>query len=126
MADRAKYPGQAPLSYYGNGGFRFAEISHQGSLLLLPSGIYAWDVADFSKVTAGDFQQVFLETVDIEFLLLGCGPQQLIPDADIRRAFNDYDIGLEFMNTGAAVRTYNVLLAEKRKVAAALIAVDTP
>ncbi len=126
MAEQAKYPGRAPLSFYGNGGFRFADISHKGSILLLPCGIYAWDVREFSDLHNNSFQQVFLESTKIEFLLLGCGPQQQIPGDDIRAAFVSKDIGLEFMGTGAAVRTYNVLLAEKRAVAAALIAVDNP
>jgi len=126
MAEQAKYPGRAPLSFYGNGGFRFADISHQGSLLLLPSGIYAWDVDEFANLKIDNFQQIFTETAKIEFLLLGCGTQLHIPGDDIRAAFEAEDIGLEYMGTGAAVRTYNVLLAEKRAVAAALIAVENP
>jgi len=126
MAETQKYPVQASISEYGNGGFRFAGISHQGSLLLLPSGIYAWNVIEISHLNAKDFQQVFDEAVKIDFLLLGCGPHLLNPDADIRQAFDAHDIGLEFMSTGAAVRTYNILLAEKRNIAAAVIAVENP
>lgn len=126
MAETTKYPVQAAISDYGNGGFRFAGISHQGSLLLLPSGIYAWDVFEFSHLNAKDFQPVFDEPVKIDFLLLGCGPHLLSPIADIRQAFDSHDIGLEPMSTGAAVRTYNILLAEKRNIAAAVIAVENP
>jgi uncharacterized protein len=126
MSGPAKYPGQAALSDYGDGGFRFAGMSHQGSLLLLPSGIYAWDISEFSTLKPEDFQLVFLESSRIEFLLLGCGSQLLLPNAEIRAAFDTHDIGLETMDTGAAVRTYNVLLAEGRNIAAGLIAVDNP
>jgi len=126
MTGQAKYPGQAALSDYGDGGFRFAGLSHHGSLLLVPSGIYAWNVSEFATLKSQDFQLVFLESSRIEFLLLGCGPQLLLPDMQIRNAFDTHDIGLEFMDTGAAVRTYNVLLAEKSSVAAALIAVENP
>lgn len=126
MAQTAKYPVQAPISDYGNGGFRFAEISHQGSLLLLPGGIYAWDVKEFSHLNANHFQPVFDQAVKIDFLLLGCGPHLLNPNTDIRQAFDAHDIGLEYMSTGAAVRTYNILLAEKRNIAAAVIAVENP
>ncbi len=126
MADTAKYPIQAPISDYGNGGFRFADISHQGSLLLLPGGVYAWNVVEFSQLKSSDFQLVFDHNEKIDFLLLGCGPHLLNPDADIRQAFDAHDIGLECMGTGAAVRTYNILLAEKRKIAAAVIAVENP
>ena len=126
MTEAAKYPVQAPISDYGNGGFRFAGISHQGSLLFLPGGIHAWNVIEFSQLKTDDFQLVFDQVEKIDFLLLGCGPHLLIPDAKIRQAFDTHDIGLEFMNTGAAVRTYNILLAEKRNIAAAVIAVENP
>lgn len=123
---QAKFPGKSPIASYGDGGFRFAGMSHQGSLLLLPSGIYAWEVMEFASLTVDDFTKVFLEGSDIEFVLLGCGPQLMFPSTEIRAAFEKHDVGLEFMDTGAAVRTYNVLLAEKRAVAAALIAVENP
>ncbi len=126
MEGPAKYPNRAPIASYGNGGFRFADMSHQGSLLLLPSGIYAWAQEEFATLTVENFQQVFAEAAQIEFLLLGCGSQLEVPDNTIRKAFDDHDTGLEFMSTGAAVRTFNVLLDEKRAVAAALLAVDNP
>ena len=101
-------------------------MSHQGSLLLLPSGIYAWDATDFATLGVDHFNIIFSQAKTIEFLLLGCGPNLQMPSSDIRNAFEAHDVGLEFMDTGAAVRTYNVLLAEKRAVAAALIAVENP
>ena len=118
------FPGRALLDAYGNGGFRFAEMSHRGSLLLLPSGIYAWPPMDFAQLSVGDFDKVFAEAEAIEFLLLGCGEEIRLPSANIRAQFRKHNIGLEFMDTGAAARTYNVVLGEKRAVAAALIAVD--
>lgn len=126
MVAHAKYPGKVPVSNYGNGGFRFGDVSHQGSLLFLPGGTYIWNVKEFSSLTVADFDRVFLEAGTIEFVLLGCGPHLLMPDLEIREAFDSHNIGLEFMSTGAAVRTYNVLLEEKRAVAAALIAVENP
>ena len=120
------FPGRAPIDAYGNGGFRFAEMSHRGSILLLPSGIYAWDVSSFDALKVSDFNRIFEESGDIEFLLLGCGDGLIRPPAGIREAFREHDTGLEPMGTGAAARTYNVLLGEQRAVAAALIAVDDP
>jgi uncharacterized protein len=120
------FPGQAPIDAYGNGGFRFAEMSHRGSLLILPSGIYGWGVGDFAELSAASFAPVFAERTAIEFVLLGTGAAQGWPDRAVRQAFADNDLVLECMDTGAAVRTYNVLLAESRTVAAALIAVDLP
>ena len=124
MSERQQYfPGRAPIDAYGNGGFRFADMSHRGSLLLLPSGIYGWDIAAPSQLTLASFSAVLAERDAFEFLLLGTGAAQVFPHPGIRRAFEDAGLGLEIMSTGAAARTFNVLLAEKRAVAAALLAV---
>ncbi len=120
----ACYPGQAPIDAYGNGGFRFADMSHQGSLLCLPGGIYAWTVQNYSDINPHSFSQVFADPHTIEFLLLGTGLAQQFPGSDIKEVFQEKGIGLEVMDTGAACRTYNVLLREARAVAAALIAVE--
>ena len=120
----AYFPGQAAIDAYGNGGFRFAGMSHRGSLLILPSGIYGWAVGDLAVLSAASFEAVFAERAGIEFVLLGTGARQGWPDRTLRQAFADHHLVLECMDTGAAVRTYNVLLAEQRTVAAALIAVD--
>lgn len=119
----ARYPYQAPIDAYGNGGFRFADMSHRGSILCLPTGIHAWDVPDATALTLADFASVLALANEVTFLLLGTGATQVWPLPDIRQAFAQSRIALEPMNTGAAARTYNVLLAEKRPVAAALIAV---
>jgi len=120
------FPGRTPIEAYGNGGFRFAEMSHRGSILLLPSGVYAWPVSQFEQLTVSHFNRVFEESAEIEFLLLGCGNGLLRPAVNIRDAFYEHSTGLEPMGTGAAARTYNVLLGEQRAVAAALIAVEDP
>ena len=122
----AYFPGQVLIDAYGNGGFRFAEMSHRGSLLILPSGIYGWAVEDMADLSAASLAPVFAEGADIEFVLLGTGASQSWPGRGVRQAFAENDLVLECMDTGAAVRTYNVLLAEARTVAAALIAVDLP
>ena len=118
------YPGRAPIDAYGNGGFRFAGMSHQGSLLVLPSGMYRWEVGDFTLLKPADFDLVFAEGKDIDFLLLGTGVTMRRPPKLIVELFAKQNLPLDFMSTGSAVRTYGVLLAEKRKVAAALIAVQ--
>lgn len=120
----AHYPGLSPIEAYGNGGFRFAQMSHVGSLLIVPSGIYAWPVANFAEVGAGSLERVLAEAAQIDVLLLGTGVRQQFPARGLRDVLAGAGLGLEFMDTGAACRTYNVLLAEERAVAAALIAVD--
>lgn len=118
------FPERAPIDAYGNGGFRFAEARHAGSLLIVPSGMYAW-----APVTVGDakpsaFSKAFDETPGIDFLLFGTGDTRVSPEPSLTKAFLKAGIGLEVMDTGAACRTYNVLLGEGRAVAAAFLAVD--
>ncbi len=120
----AHFPGRAPLDAYGNGGFRFAKMSHRGSLLCLPSGIYGWQVTSPGEFSADAFRKVFEEQGDIEVLLVGTGSDLVPLPAGIRDLFRETGILADPMSTGAAVRTYNVLLSEDRAVAAALLAVD--
>ena len=120
----AHFPGRAPIDAYGDAGFRFADLSHRGSLLCLPSGIHGWQPADPNALTEADFGKLFDEADAIDILLVGMGPElRPLPPA-LRAAFRAAGISADPMSTGAAVRTYNVLLAEDRQVAAALIAVD--
>jgi uncharacterized protein len=120
----AHFPGRAPIEAYGNGGFRFADMSHRGSLLCLPSGVYGWEPADPAALTPADFTRLIAEAEGVEILLVGTGRNLRPLPAALRAALKEVRISADPMSTGAAVRTYNVLLAEDRAVAAALIAVD--
>lgn len=120
----AHFPGRAPIDAYGEGGFRFADMSHRGSILCLPSGIHGWEPEDPGKLRLEDFERVFQQADAIEILLIGTGKELKPLPAALRQAFRDARISADPMSTGAAVRTYNVLLAENRAVAAALAAVD--
>ncbi len=120
---QAHFPGRAPIDSYGNGGFRFAEMSHKGSILCLNSGIYGWTPVDPGDFTLAAFQRVLAEG-DLELLLVGTGTDLVpLPDS-LRAALGDRGIRTEVMNTGAAARTFNVLLSEDRSVGAALLAVE--
>ena len=121
---QAHFPGRAPVDAYGNGGFRIADMSHRGSILCLPSGIYGWQPADPSSLTKADFARILAEAAQIQVLLVGAGRDLVRLPADLREALRAAGISSDAMSTGAAVRTYNVLLAEDRAVAAALVAVD--
>jgi uncharacterized protein len=113
-----------PIDAYGNGGFRFAGMSHTGSLLILASGIYGWRPQSVHDLTPHDFSGVLSESGSVSFLILGTGSTMLPPPSAVRSIFAASPLSLEIMDTGAAVRTYNILLAEDRPPAAALIAVD--
>lgn len=118
------YPHQVGLDAYGNGGFRFAEMSHKGSLLCLPSGMHAWSVTAPPELTLESLQPILDQSETIDVLLLGLGTDIVAIDPAIRVALRDRKIILEATQTGGAIRTYNVLLSEDRPVAAALIAVE--
>ncbi|MEC9244286.1 MAG: Mth938-like domain-containing protein [Nitratireductor rhodophyticola] len=120
----AHFPGRAPIDAYGNGGFRFADMSHRGSILCLPSGIHGWDVRSFGDVGEADLARLLEEAAEFDILLVGTGDTLIPMPPQMRRSFRQAGVAVETMATGAAVRTYNVLLAEDRTVAAALIAVD--
>jgi hypothetical protein len=72
---RRTFPGRAPIDAYGNGGFRFADMSHRGSILCLPSGIHGWDKEEGAALTVADLQRVLDEAGEIEVLLVGTGKE---------------------------------------------------
>jgi len=117
-------PGRQLLDAYGNGGFRFGEMSHKGSILMLPSGVHAWPVVKFSDMTLASLQPLFDEPRGaVELLLLGVGLDMQFVRESFKQKLREAGIMLEVMQTGAAARTYNILAQENRKVATALIAV---
>ena len=118
------YPQQVGIDAYGNGGFRFAGMSHRDSLLCLPSGMQSWSVGGAADITLENLEPIFAAADQIDVLLVGLGAEITGFDKAIRQALRERGIIVEAIATGGAVRTYNVLLAEDRAVAAALIAVD--
>lgn len=119
----AHFPGRAPIDAYGNGGFRFADMSHRGSILCLPSGIHGWDMREGESLTIDSLERLLSDTSGIEVLLIGTGANLVPIPADVKAALKASGISSDPMSTGAAVRTFNIMLAEARPVAAALIAV---
>jgi uncharacterized protein len=117
-------PRQVPVEGYGKGGFRFGDMSHRGSLLCLPTGLWAWPVVGTFDITEQSLAPVFAEASDIGLFLLGTGHDRwIMPDALADR-FRTLKINVESTRTGTAVSTYNILLGEGRRVAAGFIAVD--
>ncbi|WP_375633097.1 MULTISPECIES: Mth938-like domain-containing protein [unclassified Bartonella] len=119
----AHFPSRAPIDAYGNGGFRFADMSHRGSIVCVPSGIYGIDMAG-PIPTQEDISRILEEASEIEVLLIGTGIELLRLPEELRVLLWEKRISSDTMSTGAAVRTFNVLLAEDRAVAALLFAVE--
>jgi uncharacterized protein len=122
-ADAPHLPHPAPIDAYGNGGFRFGGMSHRGSLLFFPDGIWAWPIIDARELSEGSLSAVFDRAESLDFFLIGAGRDPWVLSDKLRQRFRDLSLSVDTMTTGAAVRTYNVLLAENRRVGAGLIAV---
>jgi uncharacterized protein len=121
--DAPHFPRSASIDGYGNGGFAFAGMSHRGSLLCLPDSIWAWDVTQPSQIDRHSLQRVFDAANSIDTLIIGTGTEVWIPPSELRNALRAVKVVLDPMQTGPAIRTYNVMIGERRRVAAALIAV---
>lgn len=118
------FPGRVAVDAYGNGGFRFAGMSHRGSILCLPSGVHGWSVATAAEIDAEALAATLAEAGAFDFLVVGTGGD-LVPLAPAASAaLRGAGLRHEVMPTGSAIRMFNILLGENRKVAAALIAVD--
>jgi uncharacterized protein len=115
-------PRRVPIDGYGNGGFRFGGTSHRGSLLCLPSGIWAWPPASAAEIDETALERVFAESADIGLFLLGTGNERWVMPDVLSDRFRELKINVEVSRTGTAVSTFNILLGEGRQVAAGLIA----
>ena len=116
--------GRQIIESYGNGGFRVTGESYRGSILVLPERSAAWAPASIDELDLESLEPVLAAEPRVEVLLIGCGRAMAFIDPELRDAARARGVALEPMDTGAACRTYNVLMAEDRRVAAALIAVE--
>jgi uncharacterized protein len=122
-ADAPHLPRSAPIEAYGKGGFAFADMSHRGSLLCLPDAIWAWPVTKAEDIDKIALALVFAAAASIDTLIIGTGTDVWLPPPALREALRAVKVVLDAMQTGPAVRTYNIMIGERRRVAAALIAV---
>lgn len=115
--------GRKLVTSYGDGVFRFGEETVTGSILLFPEAVYSWNVSSVDEITPQSFSRIIEHAQEIDILLLGMGSQLTPVPLAWRQALKEHGIVIEPMDTGAACRTYNVLVSEARRVAAAMIAV---
>jgi len=112
------------IDAYGEGGFRLDAVRHEGSLLIVGDAAQPWPVTSLAELTVEALKPVFdAGRAEVEFLLLGVGARNALPPRAIREALLVAGMGFEFMDTPAAAKLYNVLTAEGRRLAAALIAI---
>jgi uncharacterized protein len=109
------------IDSYGPARFRIANIVYECSVLVFPDRIIEWPVARMNEVSLKSFTPVIDADPSVDVLLVGCGPTMHRLGPTLLHELRDVGIGVETMDTGAACRTYNALLAEGRQVAAALV-----
>ncbi|WP_373085769.1 Mth938-like domain-containing protein [Sneathiella sp.] len=115
--------GQQLINSYGDGGFRVSGVWYDSSSLVLPEMTLPWPVTHMDELSVDSLTDVIAKSSEVEILLIGCGTNMAFIEEDLRQSLRQHGIVIDAMDTGAAVRTYNVLLLEGRQVAAALIAV---
>jgi uncharacterized protein len=116
-------PTPAPIDSYGEGGFRFGGMSHRGSLLCLPDGIWAWPLTSITELTEAALAPVFARADVLDLFLIGGGRDPFALSAPLQARFRELSISVDCLASGPAAQTYNILLGEKRRVGAGLIAV---
>jgi uncharacterized protein len=121
--DAPHLPRSAAIEAYGHGGFAFAGMSHRGSLLCLPDAVWAWDATKPEQIDKYSLARVFDAANSIDTLIVGTGNTVWLPPPDLRAALRAVRVVMDTMQTGPAIRTYNIMIGERRRVAAALIAV---
>ena len=109
---------------YGDGGFTIGEQRHLGAIIVVPEAVFKWRLADPAIFTVGDFEPLWQLVPKPEVILVGCGPRGRFMAPALRDGLKARGLVCDAMDTGAACRTYNVLLSESRRVAAALLPVD--
>lgn len=120
------FPGnstQPPIQRYGGGGFRLGGSDYAGSILLTPDGVENWTTGDISRIVMADLL-TRVGAYREHMLLVGCGARFVPPPMDFYIETKKAGLVPEWMDTGSACRTYNVLLSEDRLVVAALIALN--
>jgi len=121
--DTPHLPRSASIEAYGKGGFYFDEMSHLGSLLFLPDAVWGWPITAPEQIDAASLARVFAAAAKIDTLIIGTGTEVWRPPASLRESLRAVGVVLDPMQTGPAIRTYNIMIGERRRVAAALIAV---
>jgi uncharacterized protein len=107
------------FSGYGDGFVMVNGQRHEQNLIVTPERIVPWRAQSFDSLSEEDFSPLL--ELDLEILLLGTGPKQRFPHPRLTRALAAKRIGVEAMDLQAACRTYNILMSEERRVAAALL-----
>ena len=109
---------------YGIGRFKVSQIEYESSVIVLPLRTLSWGVKALNDINFQNLAPVLEDNPPIDILLIGCGKSMQLLPRDFSDRWRQNSIAVDAMDTGAACRTYNILSAEGRRVAAALVALD--
>lgn len=113
--------GHQIIQGYAADGFKVSGVSYSGAVLVKPSKVLQWSAETLDSLTLENFQLIIEMKDDLDVILLGTGKSfQLLPPT-LKQSLAELSISVDVMDTGAACRTYNVLMAEGRRVIAALL-----
>jgi len=115
--------GKRIIKKYGNGSFLVNDDYYKGNIIVSPDSVIPWQINNNTEISFDSLKSLTNQTNKIDILLIGCGNEHIKAPKELIIEFMKLGISAEMMTTGAACRTYNVLLSEERRVAAALIAV---
>ncbi|WP_237151820.1 Mth938-like domain-containing protein [Oryzibacter oryziterrae] len=118
------FPTPVPIDAYGDGGFRFADMSHRGSIMVLPSGVHGWSAVTPKDVTLETLALAIDQAGEYDVLLVGTGVDLVPLPGAVAAALRERGARFEVMSTGAAIRIFNIMIGENRKFAAAFLAVE--
>lgn len=111
------------ISSYGDGRFTVNDRKVEGSILLYENKVTPWPVTEAKEITLESLQPLLDVADKYDILVIGCGELSQMPPKDLREAVKEKGLVLEWMNSGAAARTFTVLQTEDRRTLAAIIAV---
>lgn len=123
MAGKPRFDEQPPIDAYGDGGFRLARQRFEGSIIITPRGLFPWAVASIEDADAASLAPIIEAAGEFDFLIVGTGDTMSPAPREMRKRLESQAIFPDLMATAAACRTYNLMLSENRRVAAALIAI---
>ena len=116
--------GRQVIRRYGGGGFLIAERHYRGSVLVFRERVLPWPVSGADALSVDDLAEVRKASDGVDVLLIGCGSGTTAIADRVRAGLRSDGIVVEPMDTGAACRTWNVLLSEERRAAAAMMAIE--
>jgi uncharacterized protein len=114
------------IESYGPGRFLVSQLQYTSSLIVAPSWISPWEIETFDQITPESLSKIGEHEAEIEVLLIGVGERMQPPSSLVRAAMREIGVSVDTMDTGAACRTYNLLMGDGRRVAAALLALPAP